>query len=1299
MKKRILSLALVLALLFGLLSSLSFASAEEWEDVRLRVWYPLAGDAKDASRYGNHGTLSGTGARFTNDATYGSVLDLSGGSKGISAVIIPGSVGADLRQAGSITVATWVYYRASTAYTRIYDFGRNSTYNFYEAFRHSGTGATSGHCVKLTTSGSGGEQTIWDSAGQIPLNKWVHVAATFDSAGKVMKLYRDGQLLGTTATASTIDNLFSATASGNLLYIGRSQYGDSDANCKISDFRVYDAALSVDEINQVRNFKFTDDGIASNDLATLVASLGVLENRTANFTLPTSTLSGSTVLWTSSNNTYLNAGTGVVTRPETDFGTPMATVTLTIKVTKGEAVKTQDLTVTIPKLPTDAEVVASDKEALTFDSNILRENITLPSVGLLGSAITWATGNAGVLTAAGVVTRPDIGQPDAAVTLTATIRHGAAADTKTFDFTVKALTLTPVLIGVPRVAVVTRQGILPRIPFNVPGTYARGVQGDPVRVNWDCPTATTAYANTGVVTQTKTAVRTSIPVKANVFVVSKDSFANVLRTGGDYDVCTDVTTADGKYIGNVYMANESAANVRARIVFAVYDAEGRFVELKTTAADVASKGSAKANTDALDLPAGYTAKVFTWNDADMVPLAEDAGLSGTPSPSDGPSLVAQKFDLADVRLTNYENGNKSIFQQNMDNMCNELLSINPDTYLYTFRYTFDLMNESPAGTPAPTSWDSYAGKLKGHGTGHVLSGLAQVYESLNNDDPRKPLVLQRMNYMVDELYKISKISRGDPAAVPPPPGKTNYEYRYLAADLRRDFDQWGEGYISSYPPDQFIMLERGANYDANESSTTTIWAPYYTLHKLMNGFLNIYTVAGNEKGLEMAKGMGLWVYKRLGQLTPAQLKSMWDKGIAGEYGGMNEVMATLYALTGDERYLETAKLFDNVSFFFGGTNGTTGLAQNVDTIRGRHANQHIPQITGALKIYDGTKDNKYYDISSNFWYMVKECYAYSIGGVGGRASNYEAFPNQPNVLLNGTGGSNGGCLLTTSVNSCESCGMYNLLKLSTQLFLHDTDVKYMDYYEQTLYNGIAGGIAKNGAANTYPNPLYRGAAQSFSSASTGSTCCGGTARESHTKYGDSIYFKSTDDSALYVNLFIPSTLQWHRATGAVNVTQVTNYPYGDTIKLNIDGSGTFDVKLRVPSWAVNGYTVTVNGTAYGEGTPGSYMSISRSWTAGDVVEIKMPLDFRYDKLNEDTNVRSIVYGPVIMCASETAASATLRKIDIDGADIDNSVSAFDKGTLTATISGVTFRPYTDYRANTSGTGSRKSVYLDVTALD
>src|SRR5262245_19955965 len=249
--------------------------------------------------------------------------------------------------------------------------------------------------------------------------------------------------------------------------------------------------------------------------------------------------------------------------------------------------------------------------------------------------------------------------------------------------------------------------------------------------------------------------------------------------------------------------------------------------------------------------------------------------------------------------------------------------------------------------------------------------------------------------------------------------------------MRPDYWNLGAGFISAYPPDQFIMLEKGATYGTQD---TQIWAPYYTLHKILTGLLDSYEVAGNTKALEIAKGMGAWVRARLAALPAETRISMWNRYIAGEYGGMNEVMARLFRLTGDKPFLETAKLFDNINFFYGNAAREHGLARNVDTIRGKHANQHIPQIGGALETFRNTKELPYWNVASNFWEIVNTSYVYSIGGVAGARTpnNAECFPAQPDSLWqNGfaTGGQN------------ETCATYNLLKLDRQLFMYDQTAK------------------------------------------------------------------------------------------------------------------------------------------------------------------------------------------------------------------------------------------------------------------
>ena len=221
--------------------------------------------------------------------------------------------------------------------------------------------------------------------------------------------------------------------------------------------------------------------------------------------------------------------------------------------------------------------------------------------------------------------------------------------------------------------------------------------------------------------------------------------------------------------------------------------------------------------------------------------------------------------------------------------------------------------------------------------------------------------------------------------------------------------------------------------------------------------------------------MGAWANTRLKALPPETRIAMWNRYIAGEYGGMNEVMARLFRLTGDRRFIESAKLFDNTTVFFGNAAHEHGLAKNVDTIRGKHANQHIPQITGALETFRNTRELPYFQIASNFWTIVNDNYMYSIGGVAGarNPNNAECFPAQPATLWeNGfaSGGQN------------ETCATYNLLKLDRQLFMYDQTAKYMDHYERAIYNHILASVAEDSPGNTYHVPLNPGAQKRFGNA-------------------------------------------------------------------------------------------------------------------------------------------------------------------------------------------------------------------------
>jgi DUF1680 family protein len=651
-----------------------------------------------------------------------------------------------------------------------------------------------------------------------------------------------------------------------------------------------------------------------------------------------------------------------------------------------------------------------------------------------------------------------------------------------------------------------------------------------------------------------------------------------------------------------------------------------------------------------------------------------------------PHRTLEAFGLDQVTLDADIHDHKTKFIENRDKFITGLEATNPDNFLYMFRDAFG--QKQPEGAKPLGGWDSQQTKLRGHATGHYLTAIAQAYASTGYDAKLQATFAGKMEYMVNTLYDMAQMSGqprtaggehvSDPTAVPPAAGKTGFDSDLSIEGIRTDYQNWGKGFISAYPPDQFIMLEKGATYGG---SNAQIWAPYYTLHKIMAGLMDIYEVSGNEKALEVAKGMGDWVYARLSLVPKETLISMWNRYIAGEFGGMNEAMARLSRITGEASYLKAAQLFDNIRLFYGDADHSHGLAKNVDMFRGLHANQHIPQIVGAIEIYRDTESPEYYSIADNFWDMATHDYMYSIGGVAGarNPNNAECFTAQPATLYeNGfsAGGQN------------ETCATYNMLKLTGSLFLFNQDAALMDYYERGLYNHILASVAEHNAGNTYHVPLRPGSMKGFGNAEMdGFTCCNGTALESSTKLQGSIYFRSADNQALYVNLYVPSTLSWTERN--ITVTQATAYPKEDRTVLTINGKGKFDLNVRVPHWATKGFFVKINGKDMKvSAVPGSYLTLNRKWKKGDTVELRMPFSFYLEPVMDQQNIASLFYGPVLLAAQEPGPRTEWRKVTLDAKDISKSITG-DPSKLEFSIDGVVYKPFFD-------TYGRHSVYLDVT---
>jgi uncharacterized protein len=488
-----------------------------------------------------------------------------------------------------------------------------------------------------------------------------------------------------------------------------------------------------------------------------------------------------------------------------------------------------------------------------------------------------------------------------------------------------------------------------------------------------------------------------------------------------------------------------------------------------------------------------------------------------------------------------------------------------------------------------------------------------------------------LNAALDEFQVFNRaLSAEEVRALPDAPGSASAGlvawYRFDEADGRIASDASGNGrdaavigpndgqrhpgFLSAYPETQFIRIEEFATYGDNRG----IWAPYYTLHKIMAGLIDAYEHTGNEQALEIVLGIGDWVHSRLEPLPQQQLDHMWAIYIAGEYGGINESLAQLTALRPRSRhYLEAAQKFLN-------RNVLEPSLANDDELDGLHANQHIPQFIGYLRAYERGEPEELLTGTRNFWNMVVPHRMYSHGGVG-----VNEFFRERGVIAG---------FFWRDRNHAETCCVYNMLKLSRDLFFHEADPKYMNYYELGLFNQILASRRDMDSDTrpevTYFVPIQPGQRRTYGN--TG-TCCGGTGLENHTKYQDSIYFRSVDASTLYVNLYMDSVLDWPEK--GFTVTQETGYPEAGTARLTLTGSGNLDIKLRVPAWVRNGYTVRVNGEAQDvDAVPGTYVTLSRRWRSGDRIDVEMPYGFWVTRALDDPSVLSVYYGPTLLVAQQ-----------------------------------------------------------------
>jgi len=543
----------------------------------------------------------------------------------------------------------------------------------------------------------------------------------------------------------------------------------------------------------------------------------------------------------------------------------------------------------------------------------------------------------------------------------------------------------------------------------------------------------------------------------------------------------------------------------------------------------------------------------------LVPPASRSVASAPAAALSEIGVVAYPFELSQVRLTS------SRWLDNQARTLAYLRFFDANRLLHTFRTNVGIASSAqPCG-----GWEDPGQEIRGHSTGHLLTALAQAYATTG-----------------DAQYK----SKGD--------AMVNALAICQAASPSRGYHS---GYLSAFPENFFDRVESGQ----------AVWAPWYTMHKIMAGLLDQHRLGGNGQALTVVTNLAGWVDWRTGRLSYAQMQS----ALNNEFGGMSAVLTDLYLTTGDARWLAAAQRFDHAAVL-------NPLAANSDQLDGLHANTQIPKWIGAIREYKATGTTRYCDIATNAWRFTVQAHSYAIGGNSVR-EHFKA----PNAIA---------AFLTN--DTCESCNTYNMLKLTRELFtLYPDRADLFDYYERALLNQMIGqqDPADGRGHVCYFTPLNPGGRRGVVPLNPGYStdynsfwCCQGTGWETQTKLADSIYFH--DGTTLIVNLFLPSVLTWTER--GITVTQTTAYPASDTTTLQVAGNagGAWSMRIRIPA-AAAGATISVNGAVQDVSvTPNSYATLTRSWSSGDTVTVRLPAQVAVRAAADNPNVAAITYGPVVL---------------------------------------------------------------------
>ncbi|MBN2139086.1 MAG: glycoside hydrolase family 127 protein [Sedimentisphaerales bacterium] len=556
-----------------------------------------------------------------------------------------------------------------------------------------------------------------------------------------------------------------------------------------------------------------------------------------------------------------------------------------------------------------------------------------------------------------------------------------------------------------------------------------------------------------------------------------------------------------------------------------------------------------------------TKRIFLSIAASGILIAVSTGLKADTLVANQPLKIKDKaaqkvyaFDLADVKLL------ESPFKTAMDLDAQYLLSLEPDRLLSRYREFAGLEPKAAAYG----GWETAT--ISGHTLGHYLTAVSKLYASTKDKK-----LLKRIDYIIDELAQSQ--------------------------------NAWGNGFVGAFPKSQEVFAEikagdiRSAGFDLNG-----IWVPWYNLHKLYMGLVDVRLYCGNKKAEVILLKSTDWAWDMVGGLSDEQFEQM----LHCEHGGVNEAFAEIYALTGSEKALKLARKFYHHRVL-------DPLARREDRLTGLHSNTQIPKLIGLARLYRLTGEQHYNIASAFFWKTIVENRTYVNGG--NTDGEYFFPPDEFSRHL--------------SVHTTETCNTYNMLKLTRQLFAMDPACRYADYYERALYNHILASQDPEQGMMIYFCPLKAGHFKTYNSPFDSFWCCTGTGMENHVKYGDSIYFY--DDSTLYVNLFIASVLNFHQKK--LTLTQQTRYPLNGAVQFNVDCAKPVKLvfKIRRPKWATEEPRLKINKEPYlTTAAPGNYITVDRLWRKGDQIDLFLPMKLRTECMPDDPRKGAFFYGPTLL---------------------------------------------------------------------